>query len=213
MLSKHRNSARTGLREWFAMALLVAAIFAASVANAADAWVQIDAPGIDEAYVAFDRTTASFTHYRIEPIGYWHLADETDGFTVDFVKAALTDRFVALFEAAGLAPSDAAAHKDATTLVLRLQVVDLLLHPATHFEYDVASRYRFELAPGHMTLVGELGTGTGEALLRVADMRADAGITGWSGVASLVATWQGQFNAVLADTGLPSAAARSAALR
>ena len=214
MFASHKNSARRGLTDivvaiFFAIALFAGAAHAAT----GDVWVAVDAPGVDQAYATPGAAKEELTHYVIEPIGYWHLSANADTALMDDVKNALQHRFVAQLEASGLAPATAANKSAATTLVVRLQVVDLLLQPPTEFDPAIAARYRFDMAPGHMTLVAEFANGTGASLLRIADMQDNANVAGWSGVETLLAGWQQQVDTVLAFSGLPSAGTAAAALR
>ncbi|MEO1035635.1 MAG: hypothetical protein AAFX44_08750 [Pseudomonadota bacterium] len=218
MFGKHKSSSRNGLRE-FTLSVLAVLLFAfvATTARAAssDAWVELDAPGIDQAYLAIGAEARDFTHFWLEPVGFWHLADPTttQSDLVTEVRDSLTRRVSGLLESAGLEAADAATANADTTLVVRLQIVDLLLHPATHFEPAMNDRFRFELVPGQMTLVGEVLSGNGDTLLRIADSRADAGVAGWDAVEGLLAAWHGQLNAVFADAGLPSSDLASAAVQ
>ncbi|MEM8983468.1 MAG: hypothetical protein AAGC71_10600 [Pseudomonadota bacterium] len=218
MLNQHKHSSRTGIVDIVVAIFIATALagFAAS-ARASDAatWVAIDAPGIDQAWLSAETAPATYTHYRIEPIGFWHLADPetTDTQLIASVRETLQQRFSSDFELRGLQPADASNDAAATTLVLRLQLIDLVLHAPDHYDALLAERYRFDLAPGHMTLVGELASGNGTTLLRTADMQPGGDVRGWSGVTELLSGFQGRFGAALVSVGLPGSLGASLAAR
>ncbi|MEM1263988.1 MAG: hypothetical protein AAGH76_16440 [Pseudomonadota bacterium] len=208
MLNQHKHSSRTGLID-IVIALVIASALAGFAASAkaanGQAWIALDSPGIDQAWVNPERTPSHYTHYRIEPIGFWHLAapETTDTSLITAVRTALQQRFSQAFEEAGLIRANASNSTAAATLVLRLQLVDLLLHAPDLYDPTVADQYRFDLAPGHITLVSELATGDGTVLLRAADMQAGGEARGWRGVETLLIDFQGRLGSAFAAVGLP----------
>lgn len=148
-------------------ALLWLGLMIAPAIVVADELEQVDYPDIDFLFTA-DDAADDYTQVYVEPISVWYPTGHGEASANDLRRLASGHVENALSEH-GLELVDAPSHG---ALIIRIQYIDLTSSHASVDTLELASRFRFRVEPGRITIVAEARDATtGKFLLRMADLQ------------------------------------------
>lgn len=137
---------------------------------AADDLQRVDHPKLDW---LFTNPTAMFVEHQavyLEPVSVWYPSSGTStAARVDALRADATSQLQNAFQSKGVSVVDAPEH---SAIVVRVQLIDFTETPVSQDALAWQRRFKFDVAPGRLTIVAELiDAETGATMVRMADMQ------------------------------------------
>ena len=159
-----------------ATGLLLASVANAEMAKLPPGWSMLGNTGLDYVYARSDIPLGDYDRVIVTEPAVWHTdeAGNADTGSIRRLQEEVKGTFRDSFEEAGFV---VASRGGENTLRLRIQIVDLKRISNPLEARNIDRQFRFDVAPGRMTMVAELlDSVSGEVLLRLADLEDESSL-------------------------------------